>query len=309
MRLVTFTCQKRWRTGLWTDAGVIDLYHALGSVKEPGPDHQALLMAVRSMRDIIALSPDQFLKLRETSQPYLDQALKSPEVLKSKQILIPHDHVKLQAPLPHPGKVICVGMNYSSLPMPEKPDYPTIFLKPSSTITGPNATILLPQIAKHVACEVELALVVGSRAHNIAVAEAEDVIFGYTIANDLGDRQIETWTSQWTSGKMLDTFTPIGPWISTPEDMPDVDSLWMRTWINGQGVQEGRTSDMLFKIPELLVHLSKLTTLHPGDLVLTGSPKLLDGEPSPVRCLTSGDQVTVMIEGLGEMDNLVMEEK
>ncbi len=309
MRLVTFSCQGESRTGVWTSAGVIDLCAFIRSIHKSESNHKALLMGVRSMRDIIALSPAHLLMLKEAVNPIPEQAVNAPDVLLSKKILIPLEDIRLQAPLPHPGKVICVGMNYPSLTMREKPDHPTIFLKPASTITGPNAPVLLPDIAQHTACEVELALVVGSKAHQISPEEAQSVIFGYTIANDLGDKQIETWTSQWASGKMMDTFTPIGPWISLPEETTDVSRLKMKTWINGQRIQEGIAADMLFKIPELLVHLSKLTTLYPGDLILTGSPKLLDGEPAPVVYLKPGDQIKVGIEGLGEMINPVMEEK
>jgi 2-keto-4-pentenoate hydratase/2-oxohepta-3-ene-1,7-dioic acid hydratase in catechol pathway len=311
MRLVTFSFpqQKRWRTGLWTEAGVIDLFSVLESMDNKGVDHQVLMMAVRSMRDIIALSQDRFLKLKDIFVTHLDQAAKSPDVLFSKQILFHHDEVSLQAPLPNPGKVLCVGMNYPSPAMQEMPDYPTIFLKPTSSIAGPTSPIVLPEIAQNVACEVELALVVGSKAHNIAIEKAQSVVFGYTIANDLGDRQIETWTSQWTSGKMFDTFTLIGPWISMPDAVSDVGSLSMQMLINGQRVQTGQPSEMLFDIPALLVHLSKLTTLYPGDLILTGSPKLLNGGPAPVVYLKPGDQVKILMEGLGEMTHFVMEER
>ena len=133
-------------------------------------------------------------------------------------------------------------------------------------------------------------------------------IAGYTIANDMGDRDLEKRTSQWTSGKMFDTFTPMGPVMLTPDELPPTVSLQMITRVNGKVVQKGCTSDMFFNVLELVCELSELTTLRPGDVILTGSPKLMEGQPASATPLIPGDQIEVSIEKIGSLSNAIFAE-
>jgi acylpyruvate hydrolase len=228
--------------------------------------------------------------------------------LRKSRIVFNLHQVKLLAPIPQPGKVICLAGNYPIHNQMEKPQYPTIFLKPSSSVIGQNADILLPELAQNAAYEVELVVVIGKRCQSISIQDVPSVIAGYSIANDVGDRDLEKRTSQWTSGKMFDTFTPMGPLLVTPDEVTKSESLEMVTRLNGEVVQQGNTSQMFFGIPELVRYVSTLTTLEVGDVILTGSPKLMNGSPNPERRLSSGDIIEVEIENLGCLSNPVITE-
>jgi acylpyruvate hydrolase len=214
-------------------------------------------------------------------------------------------NVALQPPVPAPGKVICIAGNFPAPGKMEKPDYPIIFLKPSSSVIGHMSPVIIPQVAQNVVYEVELAVVIGKSGKNIPQNKVDSFIAGYTLANDLGDRLLEKRTSQWTSGKMFDTFTPMGPVLITPDELADSANLKMFTKVNDQLVQKGNTSQMFFNIPFLISYLSTLTTLKPGDVILTGSPKFMDGQPNPLCGLCTGDLIEIGIEKLGSLMNPV----
>jgi len=219
------------------------------------------------------------------------------------------DDAHMLAPIPNPGKVICAAGNFPAPGALEKPRYPTFFLKPSSSVTGHNQPVILPELAQNVAYEVELAVIIGRRARNITAQEAASYIAGYTIANDLGDRDLEQRTSQWASGKMFDTFTPMGPVIVTPDEIYDVNDLVMQTKLNDKLVQNGCTGDMFFSVEELISQASQLTTLQPGDVLLCGSPKMMYSKPNPVIALQPGDQMELRFENLGTLNTPVIREE
>lgn len=211
----------------------------------------------------------------------------------------------LAPPIPNPGKVICIGMNYPASPDVTPPEYPVVFLKPVSGLSAHNAPIRLASACVDVHYEAELAFVIADRCHNVPVEEARSHIAGYTIANDVGDQTVEKRTSQWTSGKMFDTFTPIGPTLVTADEIADPQDLPIQTWRNDELVQESSTAEMLFKIDDILAYLSTLTTLYPGDLVLTGSPKLFRGELLPQPPLQPGEAIKITISSLGTLFNVI----
>jgi len=225
-----------------------------------------------------------------------------------KDLIFEFDQTVLLPPVPRPGKVICIAGNYPSESQLKRPDYPIVFLKPSGGVIGDQADVLLPEIAQDVAYEVELAVVIGRQAHNITDGEARMVLAGFTVANDLGDRVLEKRTSQWTIGKMFDTFTPLGPIMVTADEFLNIGNLKMSTRVNGELMQSGSTSQMFFDVPSLVSYLSTLTTLNPGDVILTGSPKFIDGEPNPVYRLRPGDVVQVEVEKLGSLTNPIKAE-
>ena len=168
--------------------------------------------------------------------------------------------------------------------------------------------IFLTDMTQNVAIEVELALVINKPARHINVNDALSCVAGYILANDIGDRDLEKRTSQWTSGKMFDSFTPMGPWLITKDEIPDPNALEMTSLVNGKVVQKGNTSEMFFNCSELISILSDLTTLYPGDVILTGSTKSMDGIANPTVSLTPGDTVSINIEGLGVLSNPVIKE-
>ncbi len=217
--------------------------------------------------------------------------------------------VTILAPILRPGKLICIAGNYPAPNKLERPDFPTIFLKPSGGVIGHQQSVIIPKIAENVTYEVELAVVIGKRGRNLSLQETSSIIAGYTIANDLGDRLLEKRTSQWTSGKLFDTFTPLGPILITPDELTDTNNLALFTKVNDRIVQKGNSSQMFFNVPQLIRYLSTLTTLDPGDVVLTGSPKLMDGKPNPLVVLKPGDFVQVGIETIATLTNPVIAEK
>ncbi|HFD39875.1 MAG TPA: FAA hydrolase family protein, partial [Anaerolineae bacterium] len=176
------------------------------------------------------------------------------------------------------------------------PDEPLLFLKPPSAVIGPGEAIVYPQhLSRRVEHEAELAVVIGRRARRVPPAEAPAYILGYTCANDVTARDLQRRDGQWTRGKGFDTFCPLGPWIVPGLDPGD---LAIRCLVNGQVRQQGRTSQMIFAIADLIAYISAVMTLEPGDVILTGTP-------SGVGLLQPGDQVTVEIEGIGSLTNPV----
>ena len=219
---------------------------------------------------------------------------------------------KQRAPLEiKPGKIICVGLNY--LPHNGSDDwspplYPILFQKPASTMIGFGEAIVLPKISQQVLYEGELAVVIGTRAKNISVEGALDVVAGYTIANDIGAADIEARSSQWASGKMFDTFCPLGPSLVPSGEVPSPNHLAIKTTLNGQVVQDGNSREMIFNVSFLVHYISQLTTLEPNDVILTGSPKRAGDNPDPRTPLQPGDSISVEIEGLGTLTNPIIAE-
>lgn len=211
---------------------------------------------------------------------------------------LPLGDVELLAPV-LPKKIICVGRNYAAHAAEhevEVPLYPLIFLKPPSSIIGPGDPIVLPPQSQQVEHEGELALVIGKPGRWLQPDEASKVVIGYTIANDVTARDLQRQDGQWTRAKGFDTFCPVGPWIDTEFDA--VDSM-LSCHVNDELRQMAPTRDMVFSIQDLIVYISSVMTLEPGDLILTGTP-------AGVGPLLEGDQVSVKIERLGELSNPVI---
>ncbi len=219
--------------------------------------------------------------------------------------------LQLLPPVIKPGKIICVGLNYPPVIKPNTwmpPEYPVLFHKTSSSMIGSGSAIILPGISRQVLYEGELAVVIGTRAKNIPVDKALTIVAGYTIANDVGASDIESRSSQWDSGKMFDTFCPLGPALVTSDEIQDPGALSIRTTLNGQVVQDANTCEMIFNVPFLISYISQLTTLEPGDLILTGSPKRAGSTPDPRTPLKPGDRISIEIENLGVLTNPVVDE-
>jgi 2-keto-4-pentenoate hydratase/2-oxohepta-3-ene-1,7-dioic acid hydratase in catechol pathway len=200
-----------------------------------------------------------------------------------------------------PGKILCIGRNYAAHAREhnaEIPEVPLLFLKPPSSVIGPEDTILLPPQSQQVEHEGELVVVLGRRGRWIAAEEALDYILGYTVGNDVTARDLQRRDGQWTRAKGFDTFCPVGPWIET--DFDPADAL-VTCSVNGEMRQMASTRDMLFTVRQLLAYASSVMTLEPGDLLFTGTP-------AGVGPLAPGDRVEVSIEGLGVLGNPVAAE-
>lgn len=213
---------------------------------------------------------------------------------------IPIEQVQLLPPV-LPSKILCIGRNYAAHAREHNspvPDVPMLFLKPPSSLIGPGDTILLPPQSQQIEHEAELTVVIGQAGRWIPTEQAMQHVFGYTIANDVTARDLQRRDGQWSRAKGFDTFCPLGPWIET--DFDPADSL-ITCNVNGEMRQMASTRDMVFSIRQLIAFISSVMTLEVGDILLTGTP-------AGVGTLSAGDQVEIIIEGIGTLSNTIQAE-
>ncbi|MGE5726903.1 MAG: fumarylacetoacetate hydrolase family protein [Acidobacteriota bacterium] len=216
--------------------------------------------------------------------------------------------VRLLAPVANPSKIIAVGLNYRDHARElnvEPPATPIIFAKFSSSITGPGAPVLLPAGDVQLDYEAELAVVIGRRGKSILAADAMEYVAGYMPLNDISARKWQFADQQWVRGKSCDTFCPIGPWLTTRDEVPDPHALAIKTRVNGEFRQNSNTSNLIFRVPELVAFISAAITLHPGDIIATGTPDGVGVFRKPPVFLQTGDVVEVEIENLGLLKNRI----
>ena len=208
------------------------------------------------------------------------------------------------------GKFMCIGLNYSDHAAEtgsKIPTHPILFMKATSAIIGPNDRVMIPRNSSATDWEVELGVVIGKACKYVEPDTALDYVAGYCVANDVSERHFQAkLTGQWTKGKSCDTFGPIGPWLVTRDEIADPQSLDMTLDVNGERRQTGNTKTMIFSVAECIAHLSQLMTLHPGDVISTGTPPGvgLGMKPKPVY-LKEGDVMDVWIDGLGQQRQTV----
>jgi 2-keto-4-pentenoate hydratase/2-oxohepta-3-ene-1,7-dioic acid hydratase in catechol pathway len=284
MRLVTFEADGKTRPGVLTESnGIFDLSAA----------------GFESMLDVIeaaAQDPKKIQSLVDASTPDTAYSIGT---------------VKLLAPIPKPRKLICVGLNYRDHALEtgsEIPSVPTIFNKFATAVIGPGDQIVLPKVSKKPDYEAEFAFVIGKGGRHIKAEDWKNHVFGYTIVNDVTGRDYQRATTQWLMGKTFDTFAPMGPWIVTADSIEDPHNLDISLDINGETLQNSNTRELIFKIPDLLVFLSSVFTLEPGDIVSTGTPSGVGVARNPPRFLQPGDDVVVKIPAIGELRNPVVSE-
>ncbi len=213
---------------------------------------------------------------------------------------------KLFAPLPRPGKIICVGRNYAEHARErggEIPKSPIFFLKSNNTICGPGDAIVIPSATQQGDYEAELAVVMGKGGKNIPEDKAYEHVAGYTCMNDVSARDIQKADGQWFRGKSCDTFAPIGPWIVTKDEIPDPHKLHISLTLNGETMQDSSTGNMIFRIPFLISYLSRTMTLEAGDIISTGTPEGVGAHRTPPTFLQPGDTVSVTVENIGTLTN------
>ena len=202
------------------------------------------------------------------------------------------------APIIPRSKVVCIGKNYADHAAEMGgvvPDEPIIFLKPNTSVIGPNDTIVWPEMSERIDHEAELAIVIGRICKDVPKERVNDVIFGYTIANDVTARDLQKKDGQWTRAKSFDTFCPIGPWVDT-DFVPGTQKI--TAVIAGEVKQSAQISDMIFDVPTIINFVSRVMTLLPGDIILTGTP-------AGIGPMVAGEKATMTIEGLGELTNKV----
>lgn len=247
-----------------------------------------------------------------------EQALRTAEALLRKaedssveNVSAPISEVALLAPIAFPPKIICLGLNYvdhAAETHAKVPDEPVIFMKPHTTIIGPNESIVKPRFVQQLDYEGELAIVIGKKAKNIPASEATKHIFGYTILNDVSARDYQFKDGQWTRGKSFDTFAPTGPCITTANQLRDTANLAVRTWVNGELRQNSTTRNMAFGVSEIVHHLSRVMTLEPCDIIATGTPAGVGFAMKPPTFLRHGDVVRIEIQEIGVLENTVEEQ-
>jgi 2-keto-4-pentenoate hydratase/2-oxohepta-3-ene-1,7-dioic acid hydratase in catechol pathway len=289
MKLVRFSHQGRIAIGALVEGGVVDLQRA-------DPDLPSSLEALLDGGD--------------------DRLAQARRAITLATARIPLADVELLAPITRPRKFLGIGFNYSShveevrakgIPIPDLSNQ-VWFNKQVSCITGPTGPIHLPAQSDQLDYEAELAIVIGKRCRRVTKAQARGVIAGYMICNDVSVRDWQLKAPTATLGKSFDTHGPTGPWLTTADEVADPEKLWIRTWVDDELRQQGDTSELVNKIDDLIVYLTSVFTLEPGDILSTGSPSGVGAAQKPPNYLKAGQTVTIEIEGLGRLANPVIAE-
>ncbi|MEO9895390.1 MAG: fumarylacetoacetate hydrolase family protein [Paracoccaceae bacterium] len=263
----------------------------------PGQEKPALLDATGTMRDLSGHVSDI------AGQALTDEGLSLIAGFDPSSLAIVPDDVRIGPCVGNVGKFICIGLNYadhaaeSGLELPEEP---VVFFKATSSIIGPNDNVEIPRGSVKTDWEVELGVVIGKHTKYVTKEEALDHVAGYCVVNDLSERDFQLHRSgQWVKGKSADTFGPIGPWLVTRDEVPDPQNLQMYLEVNGHRYQNGSTATMHFDVATVISHLSQFMSLHPGDVISTGTPPGVGMGQTPETYLIPGDVMTLGIEGLG----------
>lgn len=291
MRLVSYLDQGRERLGLLIEQRVV-------------PAQVLLPRGPATMADLLAAGPEAVDGLREAA------AGLGPDTVAEARDL---DELTLLAPLPRPPKIVAIGLNYRSHTGEQErpaPKEPMIFAKYPTAVIGPGAEIRWdPALSAQVDFEGELAAVIGRPARRVGRGEALGYLIGYTVADDVTARDLQDRDRQFTRGKSLDTFCPLGPALVTADEVPDPQALRLSTRVNGELVQDETTGAMIFDVAELIAFASRAFTLEPGDVILTGTPGGVGHYHHPPHYLHDGDEVAVEIAGLGRLVNRCREER
>ena len=254
----------------------------------------------------IGLNAAEILRCYDLDTNFVEQAMNA--IDGGLLPLIDPGDLKIEAPVPRPGKVICIGLNYRNHAIEsgmDIPKSPIIFSKFQTCVVGPGDPIRIPIGSEKVDYEAELAVVIGRRASKVKASEAMDYVFGYMNFNDVSARDFQFADGQWQRGKSCDTFAPMGPFIATRDEIADPHKLRICFRLNGETLQDSTTAELIFGVPELIEFLSANITLEPGDVIATGTPPGVGFARKPPVFMKDGDIAEVEIEGLGILSNPV----
>jgi len=270
----------------------------------PGDERPGMLDNDDILRDLSAIVPD------------IDGAIFAPETLAQLRSLNPADLPRVEGEprlgpcIASVGKFLCIGLNYadhaaeSGMAVPIEP---VVFMKATSSIIGPNDDVMIPRDSLKTDWEVELGVVIGRTARYVETGDALSYVGGYCVINDLSERAFQLeGTGQWVKGKSADTFGPIGPWLVTPDEVPDPQSLKLWLEVNGHRYQSGSTATMVYGVAHLVSYLSRFMSLQPGDIISTGTPPGVGLGQRPPVYLKAGDVMKLGVEGLGEQQQRVV---
>lgn len=313
MKLVTYEIARQLHVGVVNGDSVVDAAGAYGLIAKGRIADSKVAAAAQVLRKLGRPPQDmiELLGLGERYRKALGVVVSSAGALGKKApkgLLVPLSKAKLRAPIAHPQKITCIGLNYADHAKEggvEPPPAPIFFLKSHNTICGPGDAIKLPPNSTQVDYEAELAVVIGKRGRGILESEAYKYIAGYTILHDVSARDMQFADKQWYRGKSCDTFAPTGPWIVTPDEIADPHNLRISLTLNGETLQDSNTSNLIFKIPFLISYLSQSTTWEVGDLISTGTPPGVGFARKPPVYMKAGDSVSVTVEGIGTLTNPV----
>jgi acylpyruvate hydrolase len=314
MQLATFSHQGLQRVGLLDQDRVIDVNRAYAALLARRGDPRAGAMAdalvPADMIGILEGGERTLAAIHEAGESVRERfgSGEQSEGLRRDGVVFTRSEVALKPPIPRPGKLILLGLNYrdhAEETGQKIPEVPTLFAKYHNSVIGPGAAILIPRATEQIDYEAEFAFVIGRRCHHISRERALDYVAGYTIINDVSARDFQFATSQWMVGKAFDTHCPMGPSLVLKDEIPDPHVLDISLSIAGEVLQRSNTRQLIFKIPETVEYLAQVMTLEPGDVISTGTPAGVGFTRKPPRWLRPGETVRVEIAGLGVLENPV----
>ena len=298
MHLLTFQSLAGPRLGIKTARGIINVAAAHSAFKAELDG-----VAVPETMEALCSGGEAALQTLRSLEQHASQE-------QGDQWLLAEESLQFGPCIQRPGKIICVGLNYrghadeTSAAVPESP---VLFSKYTNTLAAASEAIPLPSNAHKYDYEAELAVVIGQRARNVGINDALNYVLGYCNANDLSARDLQFRTSQWTLGKILDKFLPLGPYLVTADEVRDPQNLRIRCWLNGEVRQDSNTANMIFSVAYLISYFSQYMTLEAGDVICTGTPEgvILGKQHADRVWLKAGDEVTIEVEGLGRLTNVL----
>jgi len=269
-------------------------------VGEPGEEIPGLLLDDGQRVDASAIATDYTPEFFEQEGLSRLQSWSKDDLASAPRL---PDDARLGPPIGRPGKIICIGLNYSEHAAEagmEIPSEPVVFFKATSALCGPNDDLVIPKGSNKTDWEVELAVIIGRRASHVETSAAMDHVLGYALHNDYSERAFQLEQGgQWVKGKSCDSFAPLGPFLATKEEIPDPHGLRLWLKVNGETRQDGNTKTLVFDVPTVVAYLSQFMTLEPGDIISTGTPSGVGLGFDPPVYLKPGDVVELGIDGLG----------
>lgn len=315
MKLYTFVADGQTKVGVGLKDQIINLQAAYGAMQAARKLPQGDVQETMHVHHFLHML--DFLRLGEAGLRAAREVVafmqKRPALPVGVQVAHLLESVKVIAPVPRPGKILCSGINYrghmEENPGAKLPSEPFFFSKLPGAVIGPGEAIVHPRLTQQLDYEVEFAVVIGAKMRHTRPEQVMECIAGYTILHDVSARDVQFKDNQITLGKNFDTFCPMGPCIVTRDEFPNPGHVRLRSLVNGKVMQDGTTADWVFPLPELLARLSQIMTLEPGDVVSTGTPAGVGVFRKPPVFLKPGDVVRLEIEGIGVLENPVVSDE